>query len=80
LLPAVERLLQMFLALRSYFSSIDKCPVIIKQFFTNPETEFWLFFVHNIASLFHEMILKIEGENISAIETLKNFEELIMCL
>lgn len=77
LLPAIERLLQLYAALRSYFLSIEKCPALIKMYFENPEIEMWLFFVHNIASLFHKTVLTIEGEQISAIEILSKFKDLI---
>lgn len=39
LLPAVERVLQMFSALKSYFMSIKQCPDVLKKFFENPLSE-----------------------------------------
>lgn len=78
MMPAIERILQMYEPLKSYFQSIDNCPTIIKQFFNNPVSEVWMWFVHNVASQFHEGITNIEGNKVSATEaaleyfTLKN--------
>jgi len=35
LMPAVERILQMFKPLKEYFDSVE-CPTILKDFFENP--------------------------------------------
>lgn len=76
LLPAIERQLKLYPALKSYFMSIEKCPTLIKNFFNNPETEFWLLFVHNVASLFHKTVLLIQSSEISALESLNIFKDL----
>ncbi|KAF0717745.1 protein FAM200B-like [Aphis craccivora] len=67
LMPAVERILQMFEPLKVYFESTE-CPTILKEFFENPVGEVWFWFIHNNSLLFHQAILKIEGDKISATE------------
>ncbi|CAH1114743.1 unnamed protein product [Psylliodes chrysocephalus] len=63
---AVERCVK--LVTEASAASIDNCPTIIKQFFNNPVSEVWMWFVHNVASQFHEGITKIEGNKVSATE------------
>ncbi|CAH0546166.1 unnamed protein product [Brassicogethes aeneus] len=75
LLPAIERILKMYRALKSYFASQEKCPVLIKNFFEDPVNELWLFFVHHIAESFHNIILKMEGQNISLLEVIKLYKD-----
>jgi len=43
LYPAVNRILQMFPALKSYFLSIDTCPMILKTFFEGRLSEAYLY-------------------------------------
>lgn len=74
--PAVERVLQIYPALKSYFASNSKSPTIIKNYFDNPETELWLYFLHNVSSMFHIAVLKIEGQDISIIETSNIYNDL----
>ena len=62
LLPAVERVLKMFVPLKSYFLSQNKCPLVLQNFFSDPCSEIWLKFVHHQASIFHDTILKLEGD------------------
>lgn len=69
LLPALDRVLQLFEPLKAYFLNRDKCPTILKTFFNGELSEEWLFFVHNQASMFHQYILKAEGQDISMCET-----------
>lgn len=65
LLPAVETVLKMFIALQSYFLSQSKCPVILQNFFSNSCSEFWLKFVHHQAAIFHDVIRKLEGDHLN---------------
>lgn len=69
LMPALERVIKMFQPLKNYFLSIDKCPNILKMFFEDPTSELWLYFLHTQAAAFHKVVLKIEGQNISAVES-----------
>jgi hypothetical protein len=68
LLPAVERILQMFPALKSYFMSIKQCPVVLKQFFENPLSEAWMFFIQCQASLFNKVTTSIQYQHGTAME------------
>jgi len=47
LLPAVTRILDLFPALKAYFLTQDKCPTILKQFFDNPVSITWLYFIQS---------------------------------
>lgn len=76
LMPALERVLKMFQPLKNYFLSIDKCPNILKTFFENSSSELWLYFLHAQATTFHQAVLKIEGQNVSAIESAKEINRL----
>ena len=76
LMPAVERILRMFNGLKAYFLSQNKCPVMIRHFFENPQAEIWLYFVHCQAATFHQVVKKIEGENISAVEVTNELSNL----
>lgn len=67
----------MFEPLKTYFLSIENCPTVLKQFFQNPTSEAWMWFVHNIASLFHKVILDVEGDKICATEAALEYFELI---
>lgn len=81
LMPAVDRVLKLFPALKSYFLSQDNCPKILTKFFQHHLSEVWLHFIHAEATSFHSTILKIEGDNISFIEVLnilKQFENIIV--
>lgn len=69
LLPAVERILQLYEALKSYFMSIKQCPTVIRQFFENHLSEAWLLFVHCQATLFNKVITSIEYQHGTAMET-----------
>ncbi|KAL4703937.1 hypothetical protein ACJJTC_007863 [Scirpophaga incertulas] len=46
------------------------------EFFENPSSEMWLYFLHAQAASFHEVVLKIEDQNVSAIESAKEINRL----
>ena len=75
-MPALERILKMVQPLKRYFLSIDKCSNILKTFFENPSSELWLYFMYTQAATFHQTVLKIEGQNVSAIESTKAINRL----
>jgi hypothetical protein len=64
--PALERVLQMFEPLKNYFSSQSNPPAVLKSFFEDPDGELWLWFLHNVSSMFNEVVKKMEGDKISA--------------
>ena len=76
LMPAVERILQMFDALKEFYSAEEKCPVVLKQFFENPCSELWLWFTHNQLALFNATILKMERSVSTAVEVCSDLAEL----
>lgn len=59
-LLATESVLKIFLPLKLYFQSHDKCPLFLLNFLENPLSEVWLYFAHNQASSFHEAVKKAE--------------------
>jgi hypothetical protein len=42
LLPAIERILLLFDALKSYFMAIENCPAVLLAFFKDPVSELFL--------------------------------------
>lgn len=73
LLPALERVIQMMLPLKQYFSSQSNTPVVLKSFFDDPNGELWLWFLHNVAGVLHETVKKMEGDKISATEAANQY-------
>uniref|UniRef100_A0AAR2KN72 HAT C-terminal dimerisation domain-containing protein n=1 Tax=Pygocentrus nattereri TaxID=42514 RepID=A0AAR2KN72_PYGNA len=71
LFPGIERMLQMFPALKAFFSSQEKPPMMIKGFFENPLSEIYLWHMHSLMSVFHNHIQEMERENNSIIEVKK---------
>ena len=65
LLPALQRILEMFEGLKSYFNSQERCPTLIKKCFEEPTQELYLIFVHGQLKYFNETILKLEKESAS---------------
>lgn len=76
LLPAVSRVIDMYDGLKSYFLSQNRCPTVLKAFFTNPQSTLWLHFIQSQLKVFSETILKIERENICATEVIEELESL----
>ena len=76
LMPTDGRIFKLLPGLRSYFQSQSKCPVTLKTVFENPQAEIWLNFVNDQAATFHQVVLKIEGENITAVEVLNAMSSL----
>lgn len=68
LYPCINRLLQNFAGLRSYFLSEKGCPLVLYNFFNDEKSEFWLLFLHAQAHLFYTTIQVIEASDITALE------------
>lgn len=64
--PAVERVLKLYPALKSYFASQDRPPVTITQFLKNPLNEAWLWFLHCQLSLFSDTVKALEKQRNTA--------------
>lgn len=70
----------MFLPLKLYFQSQDKCPLFLLNFFKDPLSEAWLYFVDNQASFFHAAVLKVEGQAVTVFEVIDSISGLINIL
>lgn len=68
LFPAIERFLKMYDALKGYFESLERPPVLIKKFFEDPLSEAYLYLVHSIMYVFHGNIEKMERSDNSLLE------------
>lgn len=68
LMPAVERILQLWEPLKSFFHDQEKAPKILVEFFKKPVSEAYLWFLHSQLSLFQRRIKTIETSNISIVE------------
>lgn len=77
LFPAINRILQMFPALKSYFVSQDQTPKALLNFFENDFSEPFLLFVHSLMSTFHNSLEKIENENNSICEIINIIENIL---
>lgn len=64
-MPAIERILQIFLGLKEYFLS-QMCPAVIKNFFDDKCGEMFLWFVHGQLTLFNKTISALEKSKSSA--------------
>lgn len=80
LFPAVERVIRLFEPLREFFLNEDNAPKILVQFFSNPLSEAYLWFIHSQLSTLQRGIKEIEGSTKSVIEVkdvLKNTLETV---
>lgn len=68
--PAVEKILKIYPALKEYFLTQDKFPLLLKNFFFDDFSELYLWFIHSNMSLFHAKIASIERENNSIVEVI----------
>ncbi|XP_033222612.1 uncharacterized protein LOC117176470 [Belonocnema kinseyi] len=70
LLPVVQRILEVFPALKTYFLSVEKSPKILIKFFQHNFAECFLFFVHSLMSVFSKKVKILEKERNSVIEVI----------
>ena len=68
LLSAVERMLNLFDALKEFFKAELHCPTFLANFFEDPCSELWLWFVHSQMSLFNTTLLTVQKEDSTALE------------
>ncbi|OCT57593.1 uncharacterized protein LOC108704684 [Xenopus laevis] len=76
LLPFLRKVLQHYAALKSFFLSEEKCPVVLKKWFLDPSTLLWLEFANSSLSLFQDTLIKVENQEGTAVEssvTMNNF-------
>lgn len=70
LFPAIERILKLYEALKEYFLTTDKIPVMIKKFFENDLNEIYLWYLHSLMAIFQSKIALLEREKNSVAEVL----------
>lgn len=68
LLPVEECILRLFDALRSYFLSDADSWITLKKLFEEEESELWFLFNLAQLKLFSDTLIKIQAEDITAIE------------
>lgn len=76
LFPVINRVLQVFTALKSYFLSLESCPRLLETFFKSEFCEAYLYFVHSFIYVFDEKSKKLELEKNSILEVMKILNEL----
>jgi hypothetical protein len=74
--PGIERLIQMFQALKSHFLSQEKPPTVIKRFFEHEFIKIYLCQMHSLMSLFQLHIQRIERESSSVVEVLNSLNSI----
>jgi hypothetical protein len=63
LLPAVQRIIDIFPALKSYFPSLEKCPASLQNFFENPLSFTLIHFLASQLKTFSHTIKCIEEQD-----------------
>ncbi|CAI6360864.1 unnamed protein product [Macrosiphum euphorbiae] len=76
LYPAIERIIEMFSALKSYFLSQNNCPNILKTFFKNETSILWLNFLQSQLKTINIYIKIIENQKLCAVELILIMEKL----
>ena len=71
LFPGIERLLQMYPALKAFFLSQEKPPMLLKKFFEDEFSEIYLCQMHSLMCIFQTRIKEMERENNSVVEVKK---------
>jgi hypothetical protein len=67
----------MYPFLKLYFDTQDKCPTILKSFFSGPVAIIWFHFIQSQLKVVCDTIKRIEWDNISACEVSEELE--ILC-
>lgn len=75
LMPAIERILKLWIPLKNYFDSEERPPKIIVDFFKNPMSEIYFLFLHSNLNLFDKNIKSVEKNKVSIIEIRKILKE-----
>ena len=69
MLPAVERILQMYAPLKSCFLSLEKCSAVLRKLLDDPLTKLWVTFAHANLTLFSGTIRQLESQDCCAVKT-----------
>lgn len=72
---AIERILKLFPALKSYFLLLEHPPKILFDFFSSPLSECYLNVVHSVLHALKMKILEIEGGDKSTVDVLATLKE-----
>ena len=62
---SLSRMLEMYPALQSYFTSIDKPPTVLKRFYEAPLSELYLKHLQSLIAVFNEQVENIERSKAS---------------
>ena len=68
LMPAVERILKLWIPLKQFFDAEDRPPKIISDFFSSPISEIYFMFLQSNLALFEKNIKSVEKNKVSIIE------------
>ena len=68
LFPALQRVIAMFDGLKSYFMSIEKCPRILNDFFSDGTSLLWLKFLADQLDVYDRTIRQMQSEELSLVE------------
>jgi hypothetical protein len=66
--------------IENLFMSETQCPTVLRQFYDNSETELWISFTQSKASLFHETIKVIDGDDKCGAESTLTVKTLLLKL
>lgn len=77
--PALDRTLTLYDALKSYFLS-EHNAAVLEKFFNDTSAKLYMLFLQNQLPVFSEAILKIQKDDVSAVEVSKALENLITAL
>lgn len=76
LLPCVQRFLEVYDALKSYFLCDENLPTALRMFFEKPINEAYMWFMHSVMAQFHFKIMSVEREHNSVFEMMHHIEKL----
>jgi hypothetical protein len=77
MLPAINRITGMFLALKNYFLNHDDCPTLVRQFFETDYSLFWLLFLEGHLELTNSYVLRMEAKEPASFEVSSLLQELL---
>lgn len=80
LFPAIQRVIEMYDALKSYFSSIPNAPKVLLNFFENKLSMAYLWHLHSLMSVFNDKIKNTEKEGNCIIDVLGILEDVASLL
>lgn len=63
MLPALERVIKMYVSLKSFFHSEDHCLVVLKTTFEDQLAEHWLASVYLNLTIFRDTIQRLKGQD-----------------